>query len=488
VKLVMRFQKSRHYFLISSLKLMDVLIMILSLTLSLSVEEWVLTENKSIWEIVQSKPKVENLFLLLGFIVIWHLTFLATRIYDSRRLERGRGEWKDIAKAVLIGSMLLLTVSVAFQRQNVSKEAVLFFAIFSGLFTWLARILMRTIMEVLRRRHRNLHHLLLVGSNDRVFDFASRIMAQPHLGYNILGYIDDPYNGQTSSKLVLPLKPLGTLQDFESVIDREQIDEIVVALPIRSYYEQIKRIFETCELQGIQAHLLSDLFQLKIARARSAEFDGIPILTLASETSMAWQASLKRMFDVVAAAVLVVLFAPVLVLAALAIKISSPEGPVFFIQTRVGYNRRRFNMIKFRTMVSNAEQLQPQLEALNEAQGPVFKIKNDPRVTAIGRILRKTSLDELPQLFNVMKGDMSLVGPRPLPVRDVERFEEAWLKRRFSVKPGLTCLWQISGRSNVDFDKWIEQDLEYIDHWSFGLDLKILVKTIPAVLRGTGAH
>jgi exopolysaccharide biosynthesis polyprenyl glycosylphosphotransferase len=462
--------------------------MTISLILSVSVGEWLRTEDRSIWEILQSKPKIENFLLLLVFIVIWHLIFLAMRLYDSRRLERGRGEWRDIGKAVLIGSMLLLTVTVAFQRQSVSKEAVLLFAVLSCLFTWLGRVLMRTLIEGLRRRNRNLHHLLLIGSNDRVFDFASRIMSQPHLGYNILGYIDDPYNGQPSSKLALPLRPLGTLRDFEAIIDREQIDEVVVALPIRSFYEQIKYIFETCELQGIQAHLLSDLFQLKIARARSAEFDGIPILTMASGASTTLHTSLKRIFDVVVTVALVVLFAPILLLAALAIKITSPEGPVFFIQTRVGYNRRRFKMIKFRTMVPNAEQLQAQLENLNEAKGPIFKIKNDPRVTTIGRILRRTSLDELPQLFNVIKGEMSLVGPRPMALRDVERFEEGWLKRRFSVKPGLTCLWQVNGRSNVDFDTWIKLDLEYIDNWSFGLDLKILARTIPAVLRGTGAH
>jgi lipopolysaccharide/colanic/teichoic acid biosynthesis glycosyltransferase len=180
--------------------------------------------------------------------------------------------------------------------------------------------------------------------------------------------------------------------------------------------------------------------------------------------------------------------APLFLILALLIKIDSPKGPIFFVQTRVGYNRRHFKMLKFRTMVPDAERLQPFLEHLNEAQGPVFKIKNDPRITRIGRILRKTSLDELPQLFNVIKGDMSLVGPRPLPLRDVERFEEAWLKRRFSVKPGMTCLWQISERSNTTFDKWIAQDLAYIDNWSFYLDLKILCKTIPAVVRGLGAH
>ena len=197
---------------------------------------------------------------------------------------------------------------------------------------------------------------------------------------------------------------------------------------------------------------------------------------------------LKRLFDVVVAVGLVGLLAPVLLLVALTIKISAPTAPILFIQTRLGYHRRRFNILKFRTMVPEAEQLQAQLEALNEAHGPVFKIKHDPRVTPVGRFLRKTSLDELPQLFNVITGDMSLVGPRPLTVRDVERFEAAWLKRRFSVKPGMTCLWQVNGRSETAFDKWIAQDLAYIDQWSFGLDIKILLKTIPVVLQGTGAY
>jgi exopolysaccharide biosynthesis polyprenyl glycosylphosphotransferase len=251
----------------------------------------------------------------------------------------------------------------------------------------------------------------------------------------------------------------------------------------------MRSIIEACECQGIQVHLLSDFFQLQIARARATEFDGIPLLTLSTNTLAFWPAYLKRVFDIVISGLLLILLSPVFLLVAFLIKLISPDGPVFFVQSRVGYNRRCFNMIKFRSMVPNAELLQCELEAMNEAQGPVFKIKNDPRITPIGRVLRKTSLDELPQLLNVLRGDMSLVGPRPLPLRDVKRFEESSLKRRFSVKPGITCLWQINGRSDLtSFDQWIEQDLEYIDHWSFSLDLKILAKTIPAVLKGTGAH
>jgi lipopolysaccharide/colanic/teichoic acid biosynthesis glycosyltransferase len=214
----------------------------------------------------------------------------------------------------------------------------------------------------------------------------------------------------------------------------------------------------------------------------------MPLLTFRTGALSSWHAGLKRGFDIAVSAGLLLVLAPLFLLIALLIKVSSPDGPIFFVQTRVGYNRRHFKMVKFRTMVPDAEERQKELERLNEAQGAVFKIKHDPRVTALGRFLRKTSIDELPQLLNVLKGDMSLVGPRPLPLRDAARFDEKWLQRRWSVKPGLTCLWQVNGRQHDNFHAWIQQDLAYIDQWSFGLDLKILAKTIPAVLRGDGAH
>jgi exopolysaccharide biosynthesis polyprenyl glycosylphosphotransferase len=194
----------------------------------------------------------------------------------------------------------------------------------------------------------------------------------------------------------------------------------------------------------------------------------------------------KRAIDIVVSAVLLIMLAPVFLLAAILIKLDS-KGPIFFIQDRVGLNKRRFKLIKFRSMVHGAEHRQAELEELNEASGPVFKISNDPRLMRVGKLLRKTSIDELPQLINVLQGDMSLVGPRPLPVRDYNGFEQDWHRRRFSVRPGITCLWQCNGRSHCSFDKWMELDMEYIDNWSLSLDLKILFKTIPVVLKGSGA-
>jgi len=462
--------------------------MLSALVISLSLWGAYQDNELSIWELLYAKTRLMNIVLLLIFMLIWRLIFQFLGLYDSTRVEKGKAEGKTVVLAVLIGTMVLLAMTVLFQRGHISRETLLAFMGLAGVLTWGGRTALRIILTRMRQQNRNVCRLLLVGSNHRAYNFAHGVLATPQLGYHLVGYIDDPWNDRNCGTLEGRQQQLGALQDFEAIIDREEIDEVVIALPIRSYYEQIQRMIAACEIRGIQTHLLSDFFQCTIARPRVLEFDGIPILAFTTGTSAVWAAYLKRAFDVIVASLLALGLAPLFLLLALLIKICSPKSPVFFVQTRVGYNRRQFKMLKFRTMVPDAERLQLALEHLNEAQGPVFKIKNDPRITPIGRILRRTSLDELPQLFNVIKGDMSLVGPRPLPLRDVKRFEEAWLKRRFSVKPGITCLWQVSGRSNATFDTWIAQDLAYIDNWSFHLDLKILCKTIPAVIRGLGAH
>jgi exopolysaccharide biosynthesis polyprenyl glycosylphosphotransferase len=474
--------------LFNILKILDVFLMLSALIISLWFWGIHQEDNLSIWELLYVKIKFINVVLLLTFVLIWRLIFQFLGLYDSTKLEKGKAEGKSLLLAVLIGTMVLLAMTVFFQRGHISRETLLAFMVLAGVLTWGGRTALRIILEKVRQRHRNICRLLLVGSNHRAYNFVRCVLATPQLGYHIVGYIDDPWDNSNSGKLEGRLKQLGTLQDLDVVIDREEIDEIVIALPIRSYYEQIQRMIAACEIRGIQSHLLSDFFQCTIARARVLEFDGIPILAFTIGTSAVWTEYLKRAFDIIVASLLVLILSPLFLLLALLIKICSPKGPVFFVQTRVGYNRRQFKMLKFRTMIPEAERLQQAFEHLNEAHGPVFKIKDDPRITPIGRVLRKMSLDELPQLFNVIKGDMSLVGPRPLPLRDVERFEEARLKRRFSVKPGMTCLWQVSERSNATFDTWIAQDLAYIDSWSFRLDLKILCKTIPAVIRGRGAH
>jgi exopolysaccharide biosynthesis polyprenyl glycosylphosphotransferase len=252
-------------------------------------------------------------------------------------------------------------------------------------------------------------------------------------------------------------------------------------------FEQVEYVIRACELEGVEVWLVADFFNTQISRTSFDELLNRPLIIFRSTPDASWQNLAKQLFDFFGALFLVVILSPLLLLIAAALKFASP-GPVFFKQKRSGLNGSPFTLYKFRTMVTNAEQFKQELEAMNEMSGPVFKVTNDPRVTPIGKFLRKYSLDELPQLFNVLQLEMSLVGPRPLPVDEVRRFDNLAHRRRLSVKPGLTCLWQISGRNQItDFKDWVRLDLKYIDNWSIWLDLKILFLTIPVVLRGTGA-
>jgi exopolysaccharide biosynthesis polyprenyl glycosylphosphotransferase len=326
--------------------------------------------------------------------------------------------------------------------------------------------------------------MLIVGTNAHALLFAQKILARPRLGYHVVGFVDQEWKGlREFRKSGFPLA--SDLEGFPVFLRERVVDEVIIALP-KSLYIQASRIAGLCEKQGITVRLLPNFFNLTGVRSKAEEFEDISAITLCANPTENWQLLTKRILDFAVALLALALLAPLFLLTALLIRLTSP-GPVFFIQERVGLNKRRFHMFKFRSMVADAERRQAELEHLNEVSGAVFKIKNDPRLTRLGRILRASSIDELPQLFNVLKGDMSLVGPRPLPLRDYVGFSEDWQRRRFSVRPGITCLWQIEGRSSVPFDKWMELDMEYIDRWSLALDIRILVKTIPAVLKGSGA-
>ena len=277
------------------------------------------------------------------------------------------------------------------------------------------------------------------------------------------------------------------VEELNSVIADQAVDEVLVALPIDRYGSLVETIVRQCEVQGVIVRVQTGMTNLHVGKAYVDELQGVPVMTIQSGPQDSWQLVAKRLIDLLGSAALLIALAPLLALVAILIRFDSP-GPVFFTQERVGLNKRRFRILKFRTMTDGSDQQQDSLEHLNEAEGPVFKIRNDPRVTRLGRLLRRFSIDEFPQLINVLKGDMSLVGPRPLPIRDVSRIDHQWHKRRFSIKPGITCLWQVNGRSNIGFNDWVRMDLDYIDKWSLALDLLILVKTIPAVFRGPGAY
>jgi len=305
-------------------------------------------------------------------------------------------------------------------------------------------------------------------------------------GYKLIGFVSDGHrlpNGWARYRV------FGSVPDLKHILEEsgqfsEPLDEIVFAVT-RKKLDEMKQIFLLCEELGIRARVAMNFFQNRVARIEIEELEGIPFLTFTTTPSNESQLAFKRLLDIAVSAGLLVFAAQVIFLAALLIKMTSP-GSVLFKQKRVGLNGRRFTLYKFRTMIEDAHARRDEVTHLNEMSGPVFKSKADPRVTPIGRVLRKFSLDEIPQLWNVLKGDMSLVGPRP-PIPEEVASYHRWHRRRLSMKPGLTCLWQISGRNDIDFDRWMQMDLQYIDNWSPSLDLKILLRTIPAVISGRGA-
>jgi exopolysaccharide biosynthesis polyprenyl glycosylphosphotransferase len=352
----------------------------------------------------------------------------------------------------------------------------------------LSRMAIREMLAYARRHGRNMRNMLVIGTNARALQLVERIQRKPELGYRILGFADEEWPGMDEfKKQGHPV--VSDLEALPSYVRRNIVDEVVLALPIRSFHGYASQIASACEQQGIIVRFMPNIFDLKEARQRTEEFDGDALISHASTITDFWGLAIKRAIDIVVSLTAILLVSPVLALTAILVKLTAP-GPIFFVQKRLGLNKRMFNIYKFRTMVVDAEQRLKELEHLNEADGAVFKIKSDPRITPIGAFLRKTSIDELPQLFNVLKGEMSLVGPRPLQVRDYELFEvhcQDWQRKRFSVRPGITCLWQIMGRSSTTFERWMELDLQYIRTWSVWLDLEILAKTLPAVLRGSGA-
>ena len=363
---------------------------------------------------------------------------------------------------------------------------------FVGLF-WLfsfdsiifVRLIIRFFLSRARRYGKNLRFILILGTNARAIEFARRMESRPDLGYRILGFVDDEW-AENSAVRDTSYPVCCDFVGLAEYLRRNVVDEVATYLPLRSFLRTCRAGGRTLRSAWHSDSVRYRHLQLEFRPLAHRGFRSGPADRPYGSEYEALPMVLKRFLDIVMSFALLILLSPVFIVAALLVKLSS-AGPVFFSQERIGLNKRRFLTYKFRTMIPNAEQMISQLEHLNEVSGPVFKIKNDPRLSPVGKLLRRTSIDELPQLFNVLKGDMSLVGPRPMAVRDYEGFSEDWQRRRFSVRPGITCLWQINGRSSISFQQWMELDMQYIEQWSIWLDLKILVRTIPAVMRGTGA-
>lgn len=434
-------------------------------------------------------PLQDYLPLLPLALLIWGVLLLSSGRYRSHRTVPLVNEALAITKVVGLATVVF-TLSIfalrlgdkLLQDDEISRAWIALFGLFTWIFLLTEKLAIRLTARLVRENGLNYRTVLIVGANSTGLSIADSILHHRFWGFKILGFI---LNGERPEEpLPAGLPVLGEIEDIPRIVEDNPVDEVIFAVSRREL-DRLEDLFLVLQEQGIRTRFAVHLFPHTAARAQLEELDGMPLLTFSTTPTSHLKLLAKRTVDLGVSALVLTLSLPLILLIALAIKLSS-KGPVFFRQIRCGLNGRRFTLLKFRTMVANAEQRRGELLHLNEMDGPVFKLKRDPRVTPVGRFLRKFSLDELPQLWNVLKGDMSLVGPRP-PIPEEVASYKRWQRRRLSMKPGLTCLWQISGRNQVDFDRWMELDLEYIDSWSPLLDLKILLKTIPAVLSGRGA-
>ncbi|MBI3868572.1 MAG: sugar transferase [Verrucomicrobia bacterium] len=416
------------------------------------------------------QPFSEFAWLFLVIIPGAPLALEAVRFYQRPMHANRRDTYYMLAQGCFLATLALIVVIFLFKMQLAR--------IVIGLYGWVSFFVMMISEEVSRGIYRSRYgkariqrRFILVGTPSDIQQLNKDLNWAELEGVEILAEMDLHQGGV--KRLVQEL--------------HEKAPNGVVLAGKHTYFGEIEAAIQACELEGVEVWLLADFFQPQISQTNLDELQGRPVLVFRSAPADSWPRLVKSAMDTVCAGIALVVLSPVLVSVAIAIKRTS-KGPVLFRQARCGLNGQPFMMYKFRSMVTDAEQRKDELAKFNEMDGPVFKITDDPRITPIGKWLRKFSVDELPQLYNVLKGDMSIVGPRPLPVDEVRRFDDVAHRRRLSVKPGLTCLWQIQGRSNVtNFKEWVRLDLEYIDNWSLWLDLKIIFMTVPVVLRGSGA-
>jgi len=424
--------------------------------------------------------------LLFVIVIVWSLALFFFKAYRSFRVVPFLDELKIIVKAVLCGSIAVLAVEFATKSYQISRLFLFIFMLLNIVLLAGERVLIRLARQQIRKRGYNFRNVVIVGTDDAAVFIAKQLEQYRHLGLRVSGFIADGKKEQDRPATINQCPVLGSIDDMEEILKREVVDEVIFSSVGRAT-DRFEDVFLMLEEHGINARMVANMFPHMIAKVSVEQIENIPLLTFSTVPSNAYKLMVKRISDVTASLSLLVLLSPLLLLTAALIKATSP-GPVLFKQRRSGLNGRTFALYKFRSMFADADARKKELEKLNEMTGPVFKIKNDPRITPVGRFMRKSSIDELPQLWNVLRGDMSLVGPRPPLPAEVAQYER-WQRRRLSMRPGLTCIWQISGRNKItDFNEWVRLDLHYIDTWSLALDMKILLKTIPVVLLRKGAE
>jgi len=418
--------------------------------------------------------------VVLVFAGAWVVTLWMHGLYRARERWTRRGEIAAVLRATLVQLVLTLSALYVFKLPDVSR--LLLLVVFPAL-TIAAigiRIGIRQILVFLRDHSRNVRFMLVLGANARAKAFADLVERHAELGLVVIGHLKaDP----SDNGVVLNRPLLGMLDDLEQILHTEIVDEVAICLPF-AMEELIEQAVYLCEQEGKVVRMPVAPVERMLTTGRLESIDGLGVYSLANGPDRAIGLLVKRLVDIVGAAFLMVAVSPVMAALAIAIKRDS-KGPVFFRQERVGLHGRVFKLVKFRSMCVDAEDQLEDLRHGNEINGHAFKLNNDPRTTGVGRFLRRSSLDELPQLLNVLRGQMSLVGPRPPLPNEVVNYDK-WHRRRLSMKPGITGLWQVGARHSPEFDHWVEQDLDYIDRWSLWLDFKIIARTLPAVLTGTG--
>ena len=416
------------------------------------------------------QPFEQYLWLYILIIPGTLLLLKALGFYNRPLLFSRRETAWALSQAAII-AVLGVVAALFLRKQELARAVIFLFGAISFLLVMAKEELLRRWLMSKLGQEQMKRRLVLIGAPEDTGQIERDLDAKASGTVEILARLD---------------LQLTSIEKLVELLHERSANGVILSAR-HAYFEQVEKVIELCELEGVEVWLLADFFKTRISQTSVDDFLGRPTVVFRSAPEASWQGVAKHLLDFVGALALLALCALPLLLVALAVKLTS-RGPVFFRQQRSGLNGRPFTMLKFRTMVTDAEQLKAELASFNEMDGPVFKVTNDPRVTALGRFLRKWSIDELPQLWNVLRFEMSLVGPRPLPVDEIRRINDPAHRRRLSVKPGLTCLWQISGRNDVkSFKEWVRLDLEYIDNWSLWLDVKILLKTIPVVLTGAGA-
>lgn len=429
-------------------------------------------------------PYADYLGQQLVLTILLIFTFSQNKVWRRRRGETWIDEMARVTWATAAGIALMMAITFFFQPSPFSRLLLFWALVFIVSFIGIGRLLRRSILSVLYERGIHVDRVLVVGSAEAGRGVIRTLIARPDMGFKVIGYLDD---GTDENSMGLGRIPrLGTCGELTAVLEQHpKLHTVFIALP-GNMYQQILAMLRTCQKYGVRAEVVPDLLQLSLNRVEFNNMAGIPMLSVRDVRISQVGLFFKRLLDL---SLIIFLSAPTLLvmgIIAVLIKLDSP-GPIFYAAKRIGKDGVPFQMVKFRSMVVDAEVQKAALLAFNEARGPVFKIKNDPRVTRVGRILRRLSLDELPQIINVLRGEMSLVGPRPPLPEEVADYQP-WQKQRLAVLGGLTGLWQVSGRSDLTFDESCLLDIYYIENWSIALDIRIMIQTIPHMLFGRGAY